>query len=116
MVVDSVPMPIVRLASEKTYRAFKQNYEAKPSKGYRAVNKCWFIDYKRHVIIYDNRVVQTSDVTKANVHEINFLKELENNLSNKPQLGDMVYRSNPLQLELFEKFNIKMKVTLLAYK
>ena len=110
MVVDSVPVPIVRLAREKTYRAFKQNYETAPSKGYSAVNKGWFIGYKLHVIIYDNGVVQQSAVTKANVHDINFLKELENIPSNKLLLGDRAYRSNPLQLDLFEKFKIKMKV------
>lgn len=110
MVVDSVPIPIVRLARERTYRAFKRNNETAPSKGYSAVNKGWFIGYKLHVIIYDNGVVQQSAVTKANVHDINFLKEIENIPSNKLLLGDRAYRSNPLQLDLFEKFNIKMKV------
>ena len=110
MVVDSVPIPVVRLAREKTYRAFKQNYNTAPCKGYSAVNKGWFIGYKLHVIIYDNGVVQHSTVTKANVHDINFVKELENIPSNKILLGDRAYRSNPLQLSLFEKFKVKLKV------
>ncbi|MBK7882579.1 MAG: hypothetical protein IPJ81_01105 [Chitinophagaceae bacterium] len=33
--------------------------------------------YKLHVIIFDNGVVQQSGITKANVHDINFLKQVK---------------------------------------
>lgn len=110
MVVDSVPIPVIKLARERTYRAFKQTYETAPTKGYSAVNKGWYIGYKLHVVIFDNGVVQQSSVTQANVHDINFLKELHQIPTNKLLLGDRAYRSNPLQLNLFEKFNVKLKV------
>lgn len=110
MVVDSVPIPVIKMAREKTFKAFKKNVETAPSKGYSAVNKGWYIGYKLHVIIFDNGVVQQSYVSKANVHDINFLKEIENVPSNKLLLGDRAYRSNPLQLDLFEKHQITLKV------
>lgn len=110
MVVDSVPIPVIKMAREKTFKAFKQNFETAPTKGYSAVNKGWYIGYKLHVIIFDNGVVQQSYVSKANVHDINFLKEIENVPSNKLLLGDRAYRSNPLQLDLFEKYQLKLKV------
>lgn len=110
MVVDSVPIPVIKMAREKTFKAFKKNIETAPTKGYSAVNKGWYIGYKLHVIIFDNGVVQQSYVSKANVHDINFLKEIENVPSNKLLLGDRAYRSNPLQLDLFEKHQITLKV------
>jgi hypothetical protein len=110
MVIDSVPIPVIKMAREKTFKAFKKNVDTAPTKGYSAVNKGWYIGYKLHVIIFDNGVVQQSYVSKANVHDINFLKEIENVPSNKLLLGDRAYRSNPLQLDLFEKHQITLKV------
>lgn len=110
LVVDSIPIPVVKLAREKTFRAFKQAFDTAPAKGYSAVSRSWFIGYKLHVIIYDNGVVQQSGLTKGNVHDINFLKELETLPEGKLLLGDKAYRSQPLQMDLFEKFDVKLKV------
>jgi IS5 family transposase len=108
--VDSIPIPVVRLAREKTFRAFRQSFDTAPAKGYSAVNRSWFIGYNLHVIIFENGVVQQSSLTKAGVHDINFLKALEHLPNGKQLLGDKAYRSMPLQGELFEKFEVKLKV------
>lgn len=110
MVIDSIPVPVVKMAREKTYRAFKKSFDTAPAKGYSAINKGWFIGYKLHVIIYDNGVVQQSGVTKGNVHDINFLKGVETLPLKKQLLGDKAYRSYPLQMDLFEKYKVKLKV------
>jgi len=57
MVVDSIPVPVIKIAREKTHKAFRHTFETAPAKGYSAVNKGWFIGYKLHVVIYDNGVV-----------------------------------------------------------
>lgn len=110
MIIDSIPVPVIKLAREKTYRAFKKCYETAPAKGYSAVNKGWFVGYKLHVIIYDNGVVEQSGITKANVHDINFLKSIQHLPSRKTLLGDRAYQSKPLQASLFDDFNVKLKV------
>ena len=58
MVFDSVPVPVVKLVSERTYRAIKKDFETAPAKSYSAVNRCLFIGYKIHVVIFDTGVVQ----------------------------------------------------------
>jgi hypothetical protein len=63
MVVDSIPVPVVKMAKEKSYKSFRQSFETAPAKGYSAINKSWFIGYKLHVVIYDNGVVQQSGIT-----------------------------------------------------
>ena len=110
MAIDSVPVPVVKMAREKSFKAFKRNYETAPAKGYSAVNKGWFIGYKLHVIIFDNGVVQQSGITKGNVHDINFLKEVQNLPERKQLLGDRAYISKTLQMDLFDSYKIKLKV------
>ncbi len=110
MVIDSIPVPVVKLAREKTYKAFRKSYDTAPAKGYSAVNKGWFIGYKLHVVIFDNGVVQQSGVTKGNVHDINYLKGLDKLPAKKQLLGDRAYRSKPLQMDLFDKHKIKLRV------
>jgi hypothetical protein len=110
MVVDSVPVTVLKMARERSYRAFRKNFETAPAKGYSAVNRGWFIGYKLHVVIFDNGVLQQSAVTKGNVHDINYLKSVNHLPSGKQLLGDRAYRSNPLHMDLFGKFNVKLKV------
>jgi hypothetical protein len=110
MVIDSIPVPVIKLARERTYKAFRKSFDTAPAKGYSAVNKGWFIGYKLHVVIFDNGVVQQSGVTKGNVHDINYLKDIDKLPAQKQLLGDRAYRSNPLQMELFDKFKVKLRV------
>jgi Transposase DDE domain len=110
MVIDSIPVPVVKMAREKSFKAFKKDFETAPAKGYSAVNKGWFIGYKLHVVIYDNGVVQQSGITKGNVHDINFLKQIEGLPVQKQMIGDRAYISKSLQMDLFEKYEIKLKV------
>jgi hypothetical protein len=110
IVVDSVPVAVVKMARELSYRAFRKNFETALAKGYSAVNRGYFIGYKLHVVIFDNGVVQQSAVTKGNVYDINYLKSMKHLPSGKLLLGDRAYRSNPLQMDLFEKFDVKLKV------
>lgn len=101
MVIDSIPVPVVRMAREKTYKAFRTDFETAPAKGYSAVNK---------VIIFDNGVVQQSGITKANVHDISYLKAVEQLPQGKLLLGDRAYVSMPLQLDLFHSYKVKLRV------
>jgi len=43
------------------------------------------------------------DLSKAHVHDIEYLKDIRHYYPNCPLLGDRAYLSNPLQLELFEE-------------
>jgi hypothetical protein len=110
LVVDSVPVPVIKMAREKTFKAFKKSFDTAPSKGYSAVNKGWFIGYKLHVIIYDNGVVQQSAITKGNIHDINFIKQLEDLPYGKELLGDRAYISKAVQADLFDNYQINLKV------
>lgn len=110
MIVDSIPVPVVKLARERTHKTFKENFESAPAKGYSAVNRSWFIGYKLHVVIFENGVVQQSGITKGNVHDINFVKNLAPLPEKKQLLGDRAYISKTVQLDLFENYRVRLKV------
>jgi hypothetical protein len=76
MVVDSVPVPVDIMAREQRYKAFRKSFETAPVKGNSAVNRCWFICYKLHVVIFDNGMIQQRAITKGNVHDINYFKTI----------------------------------------
>lgn len=108
--IDSIPKPVIKMARERNYKAFRKDFETAPSKGYSAVNMGWFFGYKLHVVIYDNGVVQQSGITKGNVHDINYLKSVAKLPAGEHLLGDRGYRSNPLQMDLFDKYQVKLRV------
>ncbi len=110
MVVDSVPVPVVKMAREKNFKAFKKTFDTAPAKGYSGITKGWFIGYKLHVVIFDNGVIQQSGITKANVHDINFLKQLVELPAHKQMIGDRAYISKTVQMDLFEHYQVKLKV------
>lgn len=110
MIVDSIPVPVIKMAREKSYKSFRKSFDTAPAKGWSAVNKNWFIGYKLHVIIFDNGVVQQSGITKGNVHDINFLKQVKDLPGQKKILGDRAYISKTLQMDLFEQYNVTLKV------
>jgi len=76
MVIDSIPVPVVKLARERMYGSFRKDFDTAPAKGVQCSNKGWFIGHKLHVIIFDNGVVQQSGITKGNVHDINYLETI----------------------------------------
>ncbi|ATL48909.1 IS982 family transposase [Chitinophaga caeni] len=112
MIVDSVPVPVIKMVRERTFKSFKHDFDTAPAKGYSAVNRSWFIGYKLHVIIYDNGAIQQAGITKANVHDINFLKQLDRLPAKKSLLGDRAYISQTVQMDLFDNYQVRLKVPL----
>ncbi len=101
---------MVKMGKELRYKSSRKSFETAQEKEYSVVNRGWFIGYKLHVVIFDNGMIQLSAITKGNVHDINYLKSIVHLPSGKHLLGDRAYRSNPLQIHLFEKFDVKLKV------
>ena len=43
MIIDSVPVPVVKMVREKSFKAFKKDFDSAPDKGYSAINRNCFI-------------------------------------------------------------------------
>lgn len=105
-IVDSMPLEICKTARQNRIKICKENYETAPEKGFCASQNSWFYGYKLHGVCTLSGVFHSIDITKANVHDIHYLKDIKHQLSECVLLGDKGYLSVEQQLDLFESANI----------
>lgn len=108
--VDSIPVPVCKLAREKQLRACRHDFETAPDKGYSAVYKQYYIGYKLHLTIGMSGAYQGMELTKASVHDLHYLNEVKHSgLNSCVLLGDKGYVSTQWQLDLFTSVNIELE-------
>ena len=83
-------------------------FQTAPSKGFCASQNSWFYGYKLHGVCSLAGVFHFLGITKAEVHDINFLKNIKQQMSDCVLLGDRGYLSVSIQLDLFQTVNIKL--------
>ncbi|MCH2200113.1 MAG: transposase [Flavobacteriales bacterium] len=83
-----------------------------PRKGFYAVDRRYYIGYKLHLSTNEHGVFQHMQITPANVHDINFLKDIapEEYCRYKTILGDRGYISKQVQTDLLTQYEIKLEV------
>lgn len=108
-IVDSMPLEICKFARHKRIKICKNEFETAPSKGFCASQNNWFYGYKLHGVCSVNGIFHSLDITKAEVHDVHFLKNIKQQLSDCVLLGDRGYLSQSIQLDLFQTVNIKLQ-------
>ena len=106
-IVDSAPVQIC-----KNSRAKRSNicatYEIQPSFGYCAAQKTHYFGYNLHLVCDENSIVHSFDLAPANIHDINYLKDIKYNLKSCELVGDRAYISADYQTDLFQQSQIKL--------
>ena len=108
-IVDSMPLEICKFSRHNRIKICKDEFETAPSKGFCASQNHWFYGYKLHGVCSISGVFHSLDITKAEVHDINFLKNIKQQMSDCVVLGDRGYLSETIQLDLFQSVNIKLE-------
>ncbi len=108
-IIVSMPLEICKKARENRIKICKKDFETAPSKGFCASQDTWFYGYKLHGICSVSGVFHSIDITKANVHDVQILKDVKNQLSDCVLLGDRGYLSSTQQLYLFQTANILLE-------
>ncbi len=109
-IVDSIPVPICKLAREKQIKICKEQFETAPDKGYSAVNKSYYFGYKLHLSTSVRGIFHSMDLTKESVHDVHFLPQLKyTGLNNCTLVADKGYLSNEYQLDLFTNCQVNLK-------
>ncbi|CAA7196357.1 hypothetical protein CHRY9293_02454 [Chryseobacterium potabilaquae] len=67
-----------------------------------------FYGYKLHAVCSIKGVFQSIDLSAASVHDIHYLKDIQHQMSDCILIGDKVYLSESVQLNLFETANIRL--------
>jgi hypothetical protein len=108
-VIDSMPLEICKKSRENRIKICKEDFETSPEKGYCASQDSWFYGYKLHGVCSVSGVFHSLDITKANVHDIHYLKDIKQQMADCVLLGDRGYLSTTQQLDLFETANIRLE-------
>lgn len=107
-VVDSMPLEICKLSRSYRSKVCKEDFHTFPDKGYCAAQGMNYYGYKLHAICSVEGVFQSIDLSPASVHDINYLKDIKNQINDCTLIGDRGYLSAEIQLNLFETCNIKL--------
>lgn len=108
-IVDSTPIEICKIS--RAHRSeICSTQEIQPSFGYCAAQKTRYFGYKLHAVCDKNGVFHSYDFTPANVHDVNYLKDIKHDFENCLLIGDRGYISKELQIDLFNYSNITLSV------
>ena len=108
--VDSIPVPVCKIVREKRCKFGRESFEDAPDKGYSAVTKSYYFGYKLHLVTSIKGVFHSMDLTKASIHDVSYLKEIESSgMSNATLIGDKGYLSKQVQIDLFNQCNIRLE-------
>src|SRR5690606_1993313 len=80
-----------------------------PTSGCCASQHIHFYGYKLHAVCSVSGVFQSIDLTPASVHDIHYLKDIREQLSDCTLLGDKGYLSSEIQIDLFNHANIELE-------
>ena len=108
-IIDSMPLEVCKIAREKRSTVCKEIFESAPDKGYCASQGFYFYGYKLQSVCSANGVFHSLDLTKASIHDITFLREMNMQLSDCVLIGDKGYLSSSIQLDLFHSQNIHLE-------
>lgn len=109
-IVDSIPVPVCKLARENQLKVCRENFETAPDKGYSAIHKQYYVGYKLHLLIGTNGVFADMELTKASVHDSQYLNEVKySGLNNCLLLADKGYVSKEWKIDLFSSVGIQLE-------
>lgn len=108
-IVDSMPLEICKFSRHHRIKICKDEFDTAPSKGFCASQNSWFYGYKLHGVCSVSGVFHSLDITKAEVHDVHFLKNIKQQMSDCVLLGDRGYLSDSIQLDLFQSVNVKLE-------
>jgi hypothetical protein len=108
-IIDATPLKICENARANRSDICK-TYDVQPAFGFCAAKKEHYFGYKLHAVCNRYGIIHSFDFTPANVHEINYLKDVKYNLQNCELIGDRGYISADYQADLFNYAQIKLSV------
>lgn len=108
--IDSKPIEVCRVARGKRCKMGRTgDFAEAPDFGYCASQGSYYFGYKLHALCGLSGVIHSYDLSKASVHDIHYLKDIQPLYRDCSIFGDKGYISAEVQLDLFETANIKLE-------
>lgn len=109
-IIDSMPLEICKMSRKNRLKICKEEFTTSPNEGFCASQQTRYYGYKLHAVCTIQGVFRSFDLSKASVHDIHYLHDVENLFSNVTILGDKGYLSKQIQIDLFNYHKIKLEV------
>lgn len=107
--IDSKPIEVCRLARANRCKIGKDDYSTAPDFGFCASQNTYYYGYKLHALCGLSGVIHSYDLTKASVHDIQYLQDVKQDYHDCNIFGDRGYIGKEVQWDLFETTNIKLE-------
>lgn len=108
--IDSKPIEVCRIARGKRCKMGRSgDFTKAPDFGYCASQGKHFFGYKLHALCGLSGVIHSYDLSKASVHDINYLNDIKPLYHDCSIFGDKGYVGAEVQLDLFETANIRLE-------
>ena len=109
-IVDSMPLPVCNIARQFSCKTGRENFGTSPDKGFSAITQSHYHGYKMHLVTSVRGVFHSVDMTKASVHDINFLDDIKHGkMESATLIGDKGYISKEIRTDLFHTCNIRLE-------
>jgi hypothetical protein len=105
-----MPIEVCRLVRTPRCTLGKHEGSSAPAMGYCAAQDTYYYGYKFHAVYGLSGVIHSYDMTPANVHDIQYMKDIKFEFHNCSILGDCAYISAELQQDLFSSAGIRLEV------
>jgi hypothetical protein len=108
--VDSKPIAVCRVARGKRCRmGRKGDFSQAPDFCFCASQNQHYFGYKLHAICGLSGVIHSYDLSKASVHDLNYMKDVKLTYHDSSIYGDKGYIGADAQLDLFETAHIRLE-------
>ena len=108
-IIDSMPVEVCKLSRSGTSKICKDAEYCYPNRGFCASQQMHFYGYKLHAVCSVNGIFHSIDLSPASVHDIHYLNDIREQLSDCTLLGDKGYLSSEIQIDLFNYANIELE-------
>ena len=87
-IIDSTPIEICKISRAKRSKICSTQ-EIRPNFGYCSAQKTKYFGYKLHAVCDKNGIFHSFDFSPANIHDVNYLKDIKYNFKNCLLIGDI---------------------------
>jgi len=101
-----MPLEICKISRSTRSKICKDQEYCYPNRGFCASQQMSFYGYKLYAVCSLSVVFQSIDLSPASIHNIYFLKDVKEQLSDCIFLGDKGYLSSEASIDLFNYANI----------
>ena len=108
-IVDSMPLEVCKMSRSNRSKICQEFESSSPDFGFCAAQNMRYFGYKLHAVCSPSGVLKMYDISKASVHDIHYLNDVEDQLNNCVLIGDKGYLSRVWQADLFSSSCIDLQ-------